>query len=138
MICRYGLYEVFYKKFFSLDHPHRPASTVDSQPKPKLPFALYPNLITSLLGIGNIVLLFPFFFILHFTSLEIFETPWSFAKGRPDEGSPAGLTLAVCLCASLGVVYNGAFMILLSLWGPVVGTSALLPSPCDCECYFEC
>lgn len=118
---RYGLYEVGYKKWIAFDSIKNPPG---SAPSPVLPFALHPNLITSLIGICTIAILLPFFPILHFAGLEDFESPWSFAAGRPAvEGTPLGLTLAVVLCGSLGVLYNGAFMICLSLWGPVVGAS---------------
>lgn len=116
---RYGIYEVGYKKWIALNHVKTSPSS--AQP-PVLPFALYPNLITSLIGICTIGILLPVFPILHFAGLEEFESPWSFAASRSaTEGTPLGLTLAVTLCGSLGVLYNGAFMICLSLWGPVVG-----------------
>jgi hypothetical protein len=127
-LVRYGIYEVGYKKWIALDHVK---AAPGSAPPPALPFALHPNFITSLIGICTIAILLPVFPILHFAGLEELESPWHFAVGRPTtEGTPLGLTLAVAACGSLGVLYNGAFMICLSLWGPVVGVSLVISPYC--------
>ncbi|KAF5356042.1 hypothetical protein D9756_003748 [Leucocoprinus leucothites] len=73
------------------------------------PFALHPNLITSLVGVATGVLLWVFLPILDYTGVEIFRLPddwWT--------------VLSITGIALSGVVFNSGLMILLGMWGPVV------------------
>ncbi|KAJ3558952.1 hypothetical protein NP233_g11387 [Leucocoprinus birnbaumii] len=73
------------------------------------PFALYPNLLTCLMGVATGVLLSVFIPILHYAGIESFRLPsnwWTVF-------SIAGIALS-------GVVFNSGLMILLGMWGPVV------------------
>ncbi|GJJ13775.1 hypothetical protein Clacol_008032 [Clathrus columnatus] len=74
-----------------------------------LPFGLYPNFLTSCLGLSTAVLLGFGIPLLHWTSLERFQLP-------PDTHT------ALCIggIALTGLIFNASFMILLGIWGPIL------------------
>ncbi|POY76473.1 hypothetical protein BMF94_0674 [Rhodotorula taiwanensis] len=85
---------------------------------------LYSNAITSLIGLCTLGLLWIPIPLLHWVGWEDFEVP------------PAGAGLAMVGIVLGGIVFNGGFMVLLSLWGPVTASVAnlltlLLVSLCD-------
>ncbi|KWU42688.1 hypothetical protein RHOSPDRAFT_35741 [Rhodotorula sp. JG-1b] len=85
---------------------------------------LYSNAITSLIGLCTLVLLWIPIPLLHWIGWEEFQVP-------PKE---AGLAMVGIILG--GIVFNGGFMVLLSLWGPVTASVAnlltlLLVSLCD-------
>ncbi|KAF9535460.1 hypothetical protein CPB83DRAFT_801858 [Crepidotus variabilis] len=78
-------------------------------PPPAPPFALYPNLLTSLLGLLTLLTLWLPLPLLHLSSLEIFHPPPS-----------CTVWAGIAGIAGTGVVFNAGFMILLGVWGPVI------------------
>ncbi|GAA5972260.1 hypothetical protein JCM8115_006545 [Rhodotorula mucilaginosa] len=85
---------------------------------------LYSNAITSLIGLCTLVLLWIPIPLLHWIGWEEFQVP-------PKE---AGFAMVGIILG--GIVFNGGFMVLLSLWGPVTASVAnlltlLLVSLCD-------
>ncbi|BGP10500.1 hypothetical protein OF846_004285 [Rhodotorula toruloides] len=75
---------------------------------------LYSNTITSLIGLCTFGLLWVPIFVLDWCGWEKFEWP------------PEGAGLVLIGIAAGGIVFNGGFMILLSLWGPVTASVANL------------
>ncbi|PRQ75931.1 hypothetical protein AAT19DRAFT_12953 [Rhodotorula toruloides] len=75
---------------------------------------LYSNTITSLIGLCTFGLLWMPIFVLDWCGWEKFEWP------------PDGAGLVLVGIAAGGIVFNGGFMILLSLWGPVTASVANL------------
>jgi len=65
-----------------------------------LAFGLYPNLLTSAIGVATFITLWPFLVVLHWTGAEKFTLP---ADGRT-WASVAGITLG-------GVAFNSAYMV---------------------------
>ncbi|KZO95037.1 hypothetical protein CALVIDRAFT_500724 [Calocera viscosa TUFC12733] len=78
-------------------------------PSQRLPFALYANLITSLLGLGTLLIMWLPLPILNATGYEHFRLPGDWRT--------AGW---IALIAACGVTFNTTFMILLGVWGPIV------------------
>jgi hypothetical protein len=81
-------------------------------------FLLHVNAITSAIGVATFFLLAIPIPALHFIGWEIFEIP------------PPGVRLAIVGIMCSGVVYNAGFMLLLSIWGPVLAVrfpSSLFP-----------
>lgn len=74
-------------------------------------FLLYSNLITSLIGLTTLTLFWIPIPILHFIGWEDFQAP------------PSETWLLILGIVLSGVCFNAGFMILLSLWGPVVAVS---------------
>jgi hypothetical protein len=74
-------------------------------------FLLYSNLITSLIGLTTLLLFWIPIPILHFVGWEDFQAP------------PRETWLLIVGIVLSGVCFNAGFMILLSLWGPVVAVS---------------
>ncbi|PWN49006.1 hypothetical protein IE53DRAFT_388793 [Violaceomyces palustris] len=82
---------------------------------PPLPFGLHANMMTSGIGAITLCLLWIGIPIADALGWEKFEAPrdlWT-----------ASCVLSVVLC---GVLFNAAFMILLSLWGPVMASVSCL------------
>ncbi|KAJ7630917.1 hypothetical protein FB45DRAFT_916927 [Roridomyces roridus] len=79
------------------------------------PFGLHPNLLTSAIGLCTVSVLWVFIPLLHYLDVEPFVLPSSFAI----VSTIAGISLT-------GVIFNAGFMVLLSLWGPVVTSVANL------------
>jgi drug/metabolite transporter (DMT)-like permease len=134
----YALYQVLYKKYAALpsdpelhdsDRSYEQLVTSDSDASPDKgvyppPFGLYPNLVTSLLGLATFLLLGVFIPVLHYTGVEPFRLP-------PDLFT----LLTIVGIAVSGVMFNAGYMvknrtvsphslttvkILLGLWGPVI------------------
>jgi hypothetical protein len=125
--------QVLYKKYFSLPHApqltpssslpppplspsplsHSPSHPrcVPSLPLPTLPFALHATFLFSLTGVATSLLLLPPMLPLHLSSLEPFSLPSSFSQWT-----------ALTTNCLLGIGFNGSFLILLGVWGPVVAS----------------
>ncbi|KAI1319923.1 hypothetical protein EDD11_002598 [Mortierella claussenii] len=98
----YGFEEVVYKKYAS----------------PKLKPVMFANTLTGLMGVVTCTMLWVPIPILHWTGHEIFELP------TLSEFS------TVLMIATLGLIYNGCFMIVVSQTSPVfaaVGVMATIP-----------
>ncbi|GAA5887999.1 hypothetical protein JCM5296_001526 [Sporobolomyces johnsonii] len=78
-------------------------------------FLLYSNLITSLIGLATLLFLWIPIPILDYVGWEEWDGPPPREVWGPLVGIIAG-----------GVVFNGCFMLLISLWGPVVASVANL------------
>ncbi|KAG9046260.1 hypothetical protein FS837_004757 [Tulasnella sp. UAMH 9824] len=74
------------------------------------PFGLYPNLITSMIGVTTFFALWLPIPIMHRLGVG---QPFAFPQ---DWATWTGVTLIVCS----GLVFNAGFMILIGVWGPVV------------------
>ena len=75
-------------------------------------FLLHSNSITTGIGIMTMAFLWIPIPLLHWLGWEIFELPDS-----------KETILAVCGIIMSGVLFNSGFMVLLSLWGPVIAVS---------------
>ncbi|ORY74038.1 hypothetical protein BCR35DRAFT_326000 [Leucosporidium creatinivorum] len=73
-------------------------------------FLLYSNLLTSLIGLATLLLFWIPIPIFHYLDWEHFEVP------------PSNTWLPIIGIVLSGVCFNAGFMILLSLWGPVVAS----------------
>lgn len=98
--------------------PHSTARLRIASPPPVLltdpsitTFLLYSNVLTALIGITTLLLFWIPIPILHYLGWEPFETP------------PSNTWLPITGIVLMGVVFNAGFMVLLSLWGPVVAVS---------------
>jgi drug/metabolite transporter (DMT)-like permease len=82
--------------------PSHPSPTHSSAPSNglTLPFGLYPNLLTSAIGIVTFIALWPLLVVLHWTGAEKFTLP---ADGRT-WASIAGIALG-------GVTFNAGYMV---------------------------
>jgi hypothetical protein len=124
----YGLYQVLYKKHAAFVPPANPeadtsaryAPLPDAEGAPILascgagaayppPFGLFPNFLTSAVGLLTLVLLGLIVPLLSVTGAEPF-------RPVPDLRTGA----AIAAIALGGMVFNAGFMILLGVWGPVV------------------
>ncbi|GAA6018938.1 hypothetical protein JCM10207_009207 [Rhodosporidiobolus poonsookiae] len=100
--------------------PTRSPSPAPSSPTAEAPrltpalFLLYANCLTSLIGLCTLVCLWVPLPLLHWVGWEVFEP-----LPREARGAMVGIVGG-------GVVFNGGFMLLLSLWGPVVASVANL------------
>jgi hypothetical protein len=83
-----------------------------SPPSPTL-FLLYSNLITSLIGLLTFLFLWIPIPLLNLVGWEVWE-------GFPPRAAWGALVGII----GGGVLFNGCFMVLLSLWGPVVAVSS--------------
>ncbi|KAL4243400.1 Solute carrier family 35 member F3/F4 [Abortiporus biennis] len=73
------------------------------------PFALYPNMLTSAIGICTLLILWIPIPILHVTGVREFHLP--------SDPRAIGAILGIALS---GVMFNAGFMILLGVWGPIL------------------
>ncbi|TFK93469.1 hypothetical protein K466DRAFT_572494 [Polyporus arcularius HHB13444] len=131
----YGAYQVLYKMYAALpDDPEvqidghyaplavSPEETVDGiedgPTSPLLsreetsnppPFGLYPNMLTSAIGLCTLCTLWIPIPILHFLDIEPFALP----HRAVTYGVIAGIALS-------GSIFNAGFMVLMGLWGPIV------------------
>ncbi|KAM0786391.1 hypothetical protein ACM66B_001859 [Microbotryomycetes sp. NB124-2] len=78
-------------------------------PSPDI-FLLYSNTFTSLIGLTTLLLFWIPIPIFHWIGWEEFELP------------PTNAWLVILGIVLSGVVFNGGFMVLLSVWGPVVAS----------------
>ncbi|KAL6309937.1 hypothetical protein BKA93DRAFT_814298 [Sparassis latifolia] len=130
----YAAYQVLYKIYATLPfdpevqadnmysqiHPYDDIASDDDEPSGEAPlaevdmvypppFGLFPNLLTSSIGIATFLVLWIPMPILHYLGISTFELPTS------------SLTILVIAGIALsGVIFNGGFMILLGVWGPIV------------------
>lgn len=78
-------------------------------PAASLPFGLYANFITSLIGVGTLFFLWPLLLL---------------SSGQNSAPSPSGsnfdLISSILVLACSGLVFNTTYLILLSIWGPVL------------------
>ncbi|KAI0724593.1 hypothetical protein C8T65DRAFT_6821 [Cerioporus squamosus] len=73
------------------------------------PFGLYPNMLTSAIGICTFLTLWIPIPILHFLDIEPFALPHrAIAYG------------VIALIALSGSIFNAGFMVLMGVWGPIV------------------
>lgn len=121
----YGLYQVLYKIYAALPndlgkkertpyqsllgHEEWEAEHEFSCTANPLPFALYPNLMTSLIGLTTGVLLWVFLPIFDRTGVEMFQLP-----------KDGWTVLCIAGIALSGTIFNSGLMVLLSIWGPIV------------------
>jgi len=128
----YGVYQVFYKLYAAL--PSDPEELLDTEPPAGAyaripseneldedivaaepapstvpPFGLYPNMLTSAIGVCTFFVLWIPIPILQLLGVIHFALPTS----------PAQILSIVGICIS-GVMFNAGFMILLGIWGPIV------------------
>ncbi|KAG7099187.1 hypothetical protein E1B28_001056 [Marasmius oreades] len=128
----YGAYQVFYKKYAALssdpdteglgcseDYQRVPVaddgrrgrnnSNDEEDIEQTPPFGLHPNFLTSAIGVCTLLLLWIPIPVLHWTGAEPFALPrnWSIVN-------------AIVGIALTGSIFNGGFMILLGLWGPII------------------
>ncbi|CDO71601.1 hypothetical protein BN946_scf184911.g71 [Trametes cinnabarina] len=130
----YGAYQVLYKIYAAL--PNDPEAQADALYSPlpladgleeevadalettllvqdevvhPLPFGLYPNFLTSAIGICTMLVLWIPVPILHVLSVEAFGMP----RTALTYGVIAGIALT-------GAIFNAGFMVLLGAWGPIV------------------
>lgn len=78
-------------------------------------FLLYSNVVTTLIGFFTLTVLWLPLPVLHWTGLETFELP------------PTRLLLPIAGVMVNGVLFNAGFMVLLSLWGPVIAVRSRSP-----------
>jgi len=76
---------------------------------PTIPFAFHPNFFISIVGVMTAVIMSFLFPILNYLDIEKFRLP-------PDLQT----TLALACLATMGLVFNSGFMVLLGIWGPVI------------------
>ncbi|CAE6419132.1 unnamed protein product [Rhizoctonia solani] len=120
----YALYQVAYKKWavpsVSIASSYEEGEEDEAAPLAgdtgelagqPLPFGLFANFVTSTAGLATLgVLWIPMVF-----------SNW-FGKGGYELPSDAWTGMCVGLIALSGLVFNAGFMILLSLWGPIVAS----------------
>ncbi|KAL1951894.1 hypothetical protein VTO73DRAFT_1043 [Trametes versicolor] len=74
-----------------------------------LPFGLYPNFLTSAIGVCTMLVLWIPVPIIHALGIEPFE--------MPQTGATYGVIAGIALT---GAIFNAGFMVLLGVWGPIV------------------
>lgn len=99
----YGLYEVMYKKLAC------PPNTISPRRQ-----AAFANVVAFCIGLCTLLFLWMLLPILHWTGLEPFELP---------HGSAAGVMIANI---ASNAIFSGAFLILMALTSPVIGSVAAL------------
>ncbi|EJT97902.1 hypothetical protein DACRYDRAFT_96901 [Dacryopinax primogenitus] len=75
----------------------------------ELPFALYASLVTSMLGLGTLCIMWLPLPLLNASGWEKFTLPQDWRT-----------TVGIMLITLCGVTFNTIFMILLSVWGPIL------------------
>ena len=123
-------YEIFYKRLTVIPHDESlgsfaplPSSADDdvthsqqeTEPEGELPFGLHPIAMTTGIGAITFALLWIPLVIMHATGGESLEAP-----------KHVGTFLWIALSVVCGVLFNGCFAILLSLWGPVLASMSCL------------
>lgn len=103
----YGLYEVFYKKIAC------PPQKISARRQ-----AAFANFVGSSVGVGTLALMGPLLVILHLTGLETFEIP----------SAEAMRYLIISVIGNF--LFSGAFLILMSLTSPVLGSVSSLLATC--------
>ncbi|TFY62906.1 hypothetical protein EVJ58_g3555 [Rhodofomes roseus] len=128
----YGMYQVLYKLYAAL--PSDPEELLDAEPRagayaripseteleedvvaiepaPSItpPFGLYPNMLTSAIGVCTLLVLWIPIPLLHIFGVVRFALPTTSAQ-----------VLSIVGISITGVMFNAGFMILLGIWGPIV------------------
>jgi hypothetical protein len=80
-----------------------------------LPFGLYPNFITSLVGITTLLVAWPLPLLLLSPS-----TLREAVTSSPAEVSSLQIALSITAIALTGLTWNAGYLILLGIWGPVI------------------
>ncbi|CAO1624854.1 unnamed protein product [Sympodiomycopsis kandeliae] len=93
-----------------------PAVEQDWIPAP-LPFGLHANAITAGIGLFTFLTLWIGVVISHFTGIEPFELPSNWIT-----------VLMIMVVILTGIIFNGCFMTLLGIWGPVTASVSCLLS----------
>lgn len=81
----------------------------------KLPFGLYAITMTTGIGLGTLALFWIPLLVAHLYGFETIELP-----------SNTGTCVVIGISILCGVLFNGAFTVLLSLWGPVLASVSCL------------
>ncbi|CAG8684021.1 2775_t:CDS:1, partial [Acaulospora colombiana] len=102
------------------------AGDVPQDPSPPpfdetLPFGLYPNFVTSLVGFGTLLLFWPLALLDLLSSSSTSSVAVAVARGTSFLDKYE-IILSIALIASAGLVWNGGYLILLALWGPVLSS----------------
>lgn len=103
----YGLYEVLYKKIACT--PQKVSARRQ---------AAFANFIGASIGVGTLALMWPLLIFLHFANLETFEIP------------SAKVAKYLVLSVIGNVSFSGAFLVLMSLTSPVLGSVSSLLATC--------
>lgn len=120
-----ALYEVVYKLVATVPDTHpdgfRPVASSEhallneENPEEPPPFGLHAIAMTSGIGLVTFLVFWIVLVVAHFTGFEPFALP------------PNATTVGwIVLGAGCGVIFNGCFSILLSLWGPVLASMSCL------------
>ncbi|KAG9100573.1 hypothetical protein FRC06_003952 [Ceratobasidium sp. 370] len=119
----YALYQVAYKKYAVPDEhrgeAYEPLRADETETGPRngpgdsdqLPFGLFANFITSTVGLATLGALWVPMAVMHWAGEGKFELP-----------ADGWTTMCVAAIAVSGLTFNAGFMILLSLWGPIVAS----------------
>ncbi|CAO1633035.1 unnamed protein product [Parajaminaea phylloscopi] len=84
---------------------------------PPLPFGLHANIMTAGIGATTLCTLWIGVLIAHLTGWEPFEWPHNWVT-----------VFAILFVVLAGVIFNGCFMVLLAIWGPVTASVSCLLS----------
>ncbi|KAG8701377.1 hypothetical protein FRC09_005404 [Ceratobasidium sp. 395] len=118
----YALYQVAYKKYAVPEayrgEEYEPLRTDETETRSrntrggeKLPFGLFANFITSSAGLATLGALWVPMAVMHWVGASKLKLP-------PDGWT----TMCVAAIVVSGIAANAGFMILLSLWGPIVAS----------------
>ncbi|PVF97310.1 hypothetical protein CPB86DRAFT_785943 [Serendipita vermifera] len=86
-----------------------------------LPFGLYPNFVTSLVGFATLLLFWPLALLDWLSSSSTSSIAVS-AVADTSFLDKYEIILSIALIASAGLVWNGGYLVLLALWGPVLSS----------------
>lgn len=84
---------------------------------PPLPFGLHANIMTAGIGLVTLSTLWVGVLVAHLAGWETFEWPHNWLT-----------VFAILFVVMAGVVFNGCFMVLLAIWGPVTASVSCLLS----------
>jgi len=82
-----------------------------------LPFGLYPNFITSLVGIATLLLAWPLPLLLSPSPPSPQSAVFTSSLAEP---SSLHIALSITAIALAGLTWNAGYLILLGIWGPVI------------------
>ncbi|KAF8622464.1 hypothetical protein AX15_006985 [Amanita polypyramis BW_CC] len=128
----YGLNQVLYKKYATLpsDSEHKSdesyhriagdytergsyGATLTEHAKEDAvyppPFGLYPNLLTSFVGLLTLITLWIPLLLVHYFEIEKFRLPEDLRT-----------SISICGIAAGGIIFNSGLMVLLGIWGPII------------------
>ncbi len=96
-------------------HAKQPGKRILQEVPPPLPFGMHANLMTSSIGLMTLSTLWIGAVAAHFLGWERFELPHNWET-----------VASIAVVAICGVFFNACFMILLSIWGPVLASVSCL------------